>query len=55
MAPTIPIVIHNMDTKIEDRPLPWYIFNAVIDLDTGDIPQSKYLMQVKKRNRRPFC
>ena len=37
MAPTIPIETHNMATKIEDEPLPWYLVNALIDPYTGDI------------------
>ena len=47
MAPTIKIATHNMAKKIEYEPLPWYLFNADIDPDTGDIVQYKYLMQAK--------
>ena len=36
-APTIPIETHNMATKIEYEPLPWYLVNVVIDPYTGDI------------------
>ena len=39
MGPTVTIAIHNIATKIEDEPLPWYLFNVVIDIDTRDILQ----------------
>ena len=51
MVPTIPISTHNMATKIEDEPLPWYLFNALIDLYTGEILQYKYLMKLKDKKR----
>ena len=37
-----------MDTQIEDEPLPWYLVNAGIDPDTGEMLQYKYLMQSKE-------
>ena len=37
MVKTIPIATHNMATHVEDGPLPWYIFNVVVEQDTGAI------------------
>ena len=54
MAPTITIATHNMGTQIEYEPLPWYLDSAVINPDTGDILQYKYLIQLKKINKRPL-
>ena len=34
MAPTIPIATPNTATIIENKPLPWYLFDAVIDTET---------------------
>ena len=48
MAPKISIATHNMATKTEDELLTWYLFNAVINIDTGDILHYKYLKQAKK-------
>ena len=39
MVPTILMETHNMATKIEDEPLLWYIVNAVIDPDKGEVMQ----------------
>ena len=47
IAPTIPIETHNISTKMEDEPLPWYLVNTVIDTETGDILQYKYKIQSK--------
>ena len=52
MAPTITIATHNMATQIEYEPLPWYLVNTVIDTDTGNILQYKYLMQPKEKETR---
>ena len=38
-----------MAAQIEDEPLPWYLVNAVIDTDTWEILQYKYLMQKNKK------
>ena len=43
--PAIPIETHDMATKIEYKPIPWYLTNGVIDLDTGEILYRKDLMQ----------
>ena len=55
MAPNIPISTHNVDTQIEDEPLPWYLSNKVVDPDTGEILQYKYLMQAKEEKTRDLC
>ena len=34
MSPTIPIATHKTSKQIEDEPLPWYLANADIDVDT---------------------
>ena len=47
MVPTIPISTHNMATKIEDEPLPWYLVNEVVDSYTWEILHYKYLMPAK--------
>ena len=52
MAPTIKIAINNMATKIEYEPSPSYLVNVVIDTDTGDILQYKYLTQSKLKEIR---
>ena len=49
MVPTITIATYNMAAQIEDEPLPWYLVNAVIDTDTWEILQYKYLMQKNKK------
>ena len=43
MVPKIPIATHNMATQIEYEPLPYYLVNAVIDSDTGEVLQYKDL------------
>ena len=45
MALTVPKETHNMATKIEDEPLPWYLVNTVIDTDIGDILKYKDITQ----------
>ena len=59
MAPTVTIASHNMATQIEDEPLLWYLVNSVIDPDSGDIFQYKYLIQSNKRKQdtsgTPYC
>ena len=47
MSPIITKATHYMATQIEDEPLPWYLVNAVIDTDTGDIIRYKDIMQYK--------
>ena len=47
MPPTILIATHNMSTKIEDEPLPWYLVNEVVDSYTWEILHYKYLMPAK--------
>ena len=49
MAPTIPIATPNTATIIENKPLPWYLFDAVIDTETEEILQYKYIMQSKEK------
>ena len=43
-APTIMITTHDMDKQIEDGPVPWYLFNTVVNLYTGVIIHHKDLM-----------
>ena len=50
MASTITISTPNMATQIEDEPSPWYLFNSIIDTDTGGILQCKHLMQTKEKD-----
>ena len=52
MVSTIPITTHNMSTQVEYKPLPWYLVNSVVDLDTGMILQNKYLIQIQVVHRR---
>ena len=47
MMPTIPVATHNMAKKIEYEPLLLHLVNAVIDPDTGEVLQYKYLMKSK--------
>ena len=54
MVPKIPIATHNMDTQIEDKTLPWYLINVVIDPYTGDILQYKDLIQLKKKKQETY-
>ena len=49
IAPTIPIATHNMATKIEYQSLPWYLYILVINPDTWDILQYKYIIQSKEK------
>ena len=51
MDPTITIVTHKIYTQIEDKPLPWYLVNVVVDPGTGEIPQYKDLMQPKEEKQ----
>ena len=52
MAPKIPISTHNMATKSEYEPLPWYLSNTVVDPETGEILQYKDLLQAKEEENR---
>ena len=52
MYPTTTIATHNMSTQIEYEPLPWYLANKVVDPDTGEILQYKYLMHLKEEKTR---
>ena len=55
MAPTIPIVTHNMAKKVEYELLPRYLSNAVVDSYTREILKYTYLMQPKRnKNKRPM-
>ena len=45
MATEIPIATHKMATHIEYEPLPWYLVNAVIDPDTGEVLKYKDIMK----------
>ena len=44
---TIQTTTYNMNKQIEDEPLLWCIPNAVVDSDTVEIIQCKYLMNSK--------
>ena len=54
MVPTIPITTHDMDKKIEDKPLTCYQGNAIFDPDMGEILQYKDIMQSKEEKQEPF-
>ena len=45
MATTIPMAMHNMAPQIEDETLPWYLFNSVIDPETVEFLQYKYIIK----------
>ena len=51
MAPKVLMETHNMSIQIEYEPLPWYLDSAVINPDTGDILQYKYLIQLKNNKQ----
>ena len=49
MEPTTLIETHNMETKFEDEPLPWYLVNSVIYPYTGVILQYRDRINLKKK------
>ena len=52
MTPKILITTHDTAKKIEDEPLPWYLFNAIVEPDAGDILQYKDIIQSKGNKTR---
>ena len=55
MASTIPNSMQNMSKTIEDEPFPWYLVNVIVEPDTGEIIQYKYLIQSKEEEPRYLC
>ena len=52
MAPKILITTHGMAKKVEDDLLPWYLVNAAVNPDTGEVLQYDDLIHTKDEKAR---